>query len=250
MKPNKTKLIRISFIVAILCSAATATLNLAKLKHEIKHIQSDLKETKAARNKSETALSAAKQNAKTTSIALQNAETALQARTAEAGEQTKRARQLANDVARVSKQRDEAQADLATYRTMLSAEDAARVSTEFKKLRNELAAVQEENRILGRRLVKMQRVIHEEPDIFTLPAALRCKVLVCDPKWSFVVIDAGEDQGMLERAELLVARNGALVGKVRAVRVEKNRCIANLIPGWQLGDVHEGDILIPAYPES
>jgi len=49
---------------------------------------------------------------------------------------------------------------------------------------------------------------------------------------------------------LLVNRDGRLVAKVKITSVQKNRCVANVMPGWQLGDVIEGDLVIPAYPAS
>jgi hypothetical protein len=73
---------------------------------------------------------------------------------------------------------------------------------------------------------------------------------VADPKWDFVVLSVGEDQGVLEDGELLVNRNGRLVAKVRVRSVQKDRSIANVMPGWKLGDVVEGDAVIPAYPAS
>ena len=243
---------RIGLVVAILASITTTTLSLTKLRQEIAQTRSVLKQTNEARDKAETALASAEASKKTLSLTLQKTEQALQAKTAEAVEQTKRARQFAEDVTRVTKERDNAQAELAGYRTVITVEDALNVTREFKKLNQELAAVQQENTILARRFHRLQ-VQHPGEEKLTelpLPANLTCKVVVYDPKWNFIVIDAGEDQGMLERAELLVSRNGSLIGKARAVRVEKNRCIANLIPGWQLGDVREGDVLIPAYPES
>ena len=83
-----------------------------------------------------------------------------------------------------------------------------------------------------------------------LPRSLKCKVLVVDPKWHFVVLNVGEDQGVLESGELLINRHGRLIAKVRVVSVKKERCVADLMPGWQLGDVLEGDSAIPAHPSS
>ena len=48
----------------------------------------------------------------------------------------------------------------------------------------------------------------------------------------------------------LVNRNGKLVAKVKVRSVQKDRCIANVLPGWQLGDVMEGDQVLPAFPAS
>ena len=41
-----------------------------------------------------------------------------------------------------------------------------------------------------------------------------------------------------------------LVAKVIVSSVQKDRCVANIMPGWQLGEVIEGDQVIPAHPES
>jgi hypothetical protein len=83
-----------------------------------------------------------------------------------------------------------------------------------------------------------------------LPASLRGKVLVTDPKWNFVVLNVGENQGVLEYGEFLVNRNGKLVAKVMVRTVQKDRSIANVLPGWELGEVMEGDQIIPAHPAS
>jgi hypothetical protein len=80
-----------------------------------------------------------------------------------------------------------------------------------------------------------------------LPPDLVGKVLQVDPKWDFVVLNVGADQGALTRAEMLVNRGGRLVAKVKIRRVEKNCCIADVMPGWKLAEVVEGDQVIPAY---
>jgi hypothetical protein len=64
------------------------------------------------------------------------------------------------------------------------------------------------------------------------------------------VLDIGENQGVLEDGELLVSRDGKLVAKVVVRTIEKDRCIANIIPGWKLGEVIEGDQVSPAHPAS
>ena len=64
------------------------------------------------------------------------------------------------------------------------------------------------------------------------------------------MVDVGEDQGVVIDGEMLVNRNGRLVAKVQVRSVEKGRCIANILPGWQLGDVLEGDTVISDQPPS
>ena len=110
-----------------------------------------------------------------------------------------------------------------------------------------------ENKLLSTKLRKTENelAVYKSPDFHVqLPATLNGKVVVSDPKWNFVVLNVGEEQGILQYGELLVNRNGRLVAKVKVSAVEKNRCVANVIPGWQLGEVMEGDQVIPAYPAS
>lgn len=83
-----------------------------------------------------------------------------------------------------------------------------------------------------------------------LPPELHGKILAVDPKWDFVVLNIGEDQGLIQNGELLVSREGKLVAKVIVRKVEKDRSIANLVPGWRLGDLYEGDEVSPAHPAS
>ena len=62
------------------------------------------------------------------------------------------------------------------------------------------------------------------------------------------MLNIGEEQGVLDDGELLVSRDGKLVAKVIVRSVQKDRSIANIMPGWQLGDVIEGDVVTPAHP--
>jgi len=43
---------------------------------------------------------------------------------------------------------------------------------------------------------------------------------------------------------LLVSRNNKLVAKVRVARVEPERSVANIVAGWKLDQVLEGDRVI------
>jgi uncharacterized coiled-coil protein SlyX len=78
-----------------------------------------------------------------------------------------------------------------------------------------------------------------------VPPSVRGHVLVVDPKWNFLVLDIGEKQEVPEKGVLLVAREGVLIAKVRVMSVQKDRCIANIMPGWKLKDVLEGDQVLP-----
>ena len=62
------------------------------------------------------------------------------------------------------------------------------------------------------------------------------------------MLNIGDEQGVKQDGELLVSRDGKLVAKVVVRTVEKGRSIANIVPGWKLGEVIEGDEVSPAHP--
>jgi hypothetical protein len=48
----------------------------------------------------------------------------------------------------------------------------------------------------------------------------------------------------------LLSRNGKLLARARISSVHPDRCIADLLPGWELNEILEGDTAIPAPPQS
>lgn len=254
-------LIRISLIVAIIASLAVAGLNMFKVKEKVTTLQANLAEQTAGRQKAETELASTQRELEKTSNDLKLTRETLETTTgerdqalAEAAAQTKRADKLTDDLNKTRRERDDAQAELAAYTaTGLKPEQIIAFNKEIKNLQDRLAGAQSENKLLGQELKKTKNrlAIYETPEYnVPLPAGLKGKVLVSDPKWNFVIINVGENQGVLEQGELLVNRDGKLVAKVKVRTVEKDRSIANVLPGWQLSEVVEGDQVIPAHPAS
>jgi hypothetical protein len=254
-------LVRISLIVAILAGLAVGVLNFVKVKEKITILQSDLdRETKAHAEFLAKYTATDKALTKTNAILKQTIAT-LEATTAEKetalsdlAKATKSAKDLTDQLNKTRQERDSAQQELAAYKAIgLSPEQISRINKDFKDLKDALAGTQEENKVLGKKVEKLQaqldRFLDPRKPVY-LKASCKGKVLVTDPKWNFVVLDVGEEKGMKEFGELLVNRNGKLVGKVVVRTVQKDRSIANVIPGWELGEVMEGDQVIPAYPES
>jgi hypothetical protein len=81
------------------------------------------------------------------------------------------------------------------------------------------------------------------------PPDLRGKVIAVDPKWGFVVLNLGQPEEVRPTWTFLVSRDHKLIGKVRITSVVNDRSIANVLPGWQLDELREGDVVIPAAPE-
>jgi len=254
-------LVRISLIVAIVLALAAGALNFILVKQKIETIQGQREEEKTAKEAAQKdarethqALNKTTDELKTTKATLQATTTERDKAVAEATAQTKRADTVTAERDKIRKERDDAQAELAAYRaTDLKPEQIVAINKQFKDLQKSLDGSQEENKVLGQKIKKLETrlALYETPDkpVF-LPAGLKGKVVVTDPKWNFVIVDVGVDQGVLEQGELLVNRNGKLVAKVKVSSVQKGRSVANVLPGWQLGEVMEGDQVIPAHPAS
>lgn len=254
-------LIRISLIVAIIAGLGAGALNFLKVKEKITILQANLQEQTEGRQKAETELASTRQELEKTSADLKTTKETLETTTqerdkavAEADKRIKDAERLTEDLKRVTGERDEAQAQLAAYKaTGWTTEQIITANKRIRDLIANLEGTQKENKVLGLKITNLQNELDRYKDPtkpILLPAALKGKVLVSDPKWNFVILDVGENQGMLEYGEMLVNRNGKLVGKVVVRTVQKDRSVANVMPGWDIGEVMEGDQVIPAHPAS
>src|SRR6185436_20769096 len=113
----------------------------------------------------------------------------------------------------------------------MTAQQVANASKEIKGLQTAVAEQQVVNKTLNQKVAKLQTelAIYKDPEKHVLLRAdLKGKVLVADPKWNFVVLNVGEEQGVLEHGELLVNRNGKLVAKIKISTVQKDRSVANV----------------------
>jgi hypothetical protein len=160
-----------------------------------------------------------------------------------AAEQQKVATRLEGELTSVRQQLAAAKAELAPWLAMpIPVDQVKAVIAEVKRLRATNEVIVEERRILASLLKnpKYRGIPGTDVDP-VLPPGLRGHVLVVDPKYDFVVLDIGAGKGVEPRGKLLVARQGQLVAKVSVSRIEQDRCIANVIPGWKLDELREGD---------
>jgi len=254
-------LIRICLIAAIIFGLAVGILNFITVKDKIVALQTDLADTKTKLADTTTRLHKTERQLADTKAALDATNLVLQATAKErddavtqAAAQTKRANQLADELKKTKDALEDAQAQLAAYKaTGFTPEQVLSLGKTLRQTQDTLTAVQDENKLLGQQIVKLKNELafYRDPQyVVQLPASIKGTVLVSDPKWDFVVLSVGQDQGVLEHGELLVNRNGKLVAKVRVTSVQKDRSIANVMPGWKLGELLEGDQVIPAHPAS
>lgn len=253
-------MLRISLIAAIVFGLAVGVLNVVMVKTKIVNLAKDrdnekgLKET-ALNDLHFTQAQLSKTNAilKQTQTELASTKEERDKAVAEATDKSKKLDIVTTERDNARKERDNAQADLAAYKaTGLEPPQITAMDKQYKQL-------QKENDLLGKialdRMRKIQALtnelaVYKTPDyVVPLPAGLKGKVIVTDPKWNFIVVNVGQDQGVLQYGELLVNRNGRLVAKAKVRSVQKDRSVANVMPGWSLGEVMEGDEVIPAHPE-
>jgi exonuclease VII large subunit len=253
-------LTRILLIVAIIAALAAGALSFTQVRGKITMLMqqrddyhTQLTQTQATLDKTTKDLTKTKADLTQTQ---QDLATAKKERdTAEANEaaQKKRADDLTDKLAKTTQERDTAQANLAAYTVNGTAKEFADLSRALKNAQNTIEAINEEKLVMSHTIDRLKSQLAEligTNPVVTLPATLRGRILVVDPKWDFVVLSIGDDQGVKENGELLVSRDGKLVAKVIVRSIQKDRCIANLMPGWKLGQVIEGDEVTPAHPSS
>ena len=254
-------LIRISLIIAIIAGLAAGAINFIQVKQKIDGVVTERNTEHAGRisaegerDKTKADLAKTEKELTTTKETLASTQQERDKAVAEAETQIKKSTELTEKLATTIRERDDSCAELAAYTaTGYTPPQIAGLGKQIRQAQEALEASLEEKKIIN---ASLQKAVAEIEWIkgkggpIKLRADLAGKILVADPKWEFVVLNVGQDEGAKIHGELLVSRNGKLVAKVIISEVQKGRCIANVLPGWKLGDVLEGDSVIPAYPES
>ena len=254
-------LLRICLILAILAGLGAGGLAYYEYSTQIPQFQQQRdkeKEDKNAEialyNKTRDELKRTNNVLVQTQQQLADTKTELTKSEARADAQTKRADDLSAKLTKATSDLEDAQNQLAAYKASdLTPDQVIHLNKNFKDAQMEIAAINGEKTILERRLKAVTAQLDEligTNNYVKLPADLRGKILVVDPKWEFVVLSIGGDQGAVPDGEMLVSREGKLVAKVIIRSVQKDRCIANIVPGWKLGELIEGDLVTPAHPAS
>jgi len=254
-------LLRISLIVAILAGLGAGVVSYLEVSDKIPALtkQRDGEHAAkvseiAAHAKTKTELAKTKSDLTQTKQELAETKSDRDKAVARAETQSKRADELSGKLSKVTQERDDAQNSLAAYKaTELTPEQVFKLGKDLASARAEIEVVNGEKVVLFHTISRLTNELAKYigPDnVVKLRADLRGKIVVVDPKWDFVVLDIGEDQGVISEGELLVSHQGKLVAKVIVRSVQKDRCIANLVPGWKIGEMIEGDEVSPAHPAS
>jgi septal ring factor EnvC (AmiA/AmiB activator) len=249
--------------VAIIAALAAGVVNFSVVKTKIDTLTTDRNTQRSDKETAQKELASTKKDLKKTKADL--ADTQQQLTVAQADEQKAKDQltaantkvdDLTDKLAKTSQQRDDAQNQLAAYKaTGLTAPQVDDLNKNLKQTETALDVEKQENLLLSHTVAKLNNQINEligtnGAYVVKLPPSLKGTVMAVDPKWDFVVLNVGENQGVLADGEMLVSRDGKLVAKIVVRSVQRDRSIANLVPGWQLGEIIEGDEVIPAHPAS
>lgn len=248
-------LLRICLIAAIVLGLATLGVSQFKVAESIRFTKDELDQTKTSLTTSQTNERNAKRmatEAKTTAekrlADLETAQKDLEDTSARATQQQDRADDLEAKLKDTTRSRNEAQDKLAEWEaTGMTPLQVRETQAQNRKLTSDVQGLALENRTMDRNLRRVTEELLKfkgAESKVVLPDGLRGKVLAVDPKYEFVVLDIGEDDGVLERGEMLVSRSGKLVAKVRVLTVQSKRCIANVLGDWKQADVMEGDLVV------
>jgi len=254
-------LIRLSLILAILAGLAAGIVNFTVVKGKIDTLTNDRNDQRSQKEQAQRDLASTRKTLKETQDTLETTKTQL-------ADSEKKRQKLSDDLIaantkiedlntklnKTSQDLDLARGDLQAYKnTGLTAPEVNDLNKNLKQTQIALSVANQEKLVMTHRIAQLNSQLKE----FTvqgyqvqLPPGLKGQVMAVDPKWDFVVLNVGEDQGVLKDGEMLVSRDGRLVAKVVIRSVQKDRSIANLVPGWKLTDVYEGDVAIPAHPAS
>lgn len=248
-------LIRICLIIALVAGLAAGVIGYLKVGERLTTTLNERDQERTDKEKTQADLRATNQFLKTTLADLSTTKgelattaTALQTMTSQATEQERRANDLATRLTQVTTARDAAQQELSAWaQTGLNPDQVKTVLADYKKTQEARDTYIAENKILMNNVMRLENELarYRDPDTLpTMPVGLKGSIVAVDPKFDFVVLDIGENQGVKERGELLVNRKGKLVGRVKISSVEPNRSVANIMPGWRQDQIMEGDQVI------
>src|SRR5690242_11209739 len=210
-------LLRISLFVAILAGLAAGGLGYYEVSTQIPSLTKQRDDENTAKKQALTELASTKTTLKKTQNDLTQTKQELTETQGERDKaiargdaQKKRADDLSDKLAKTTKERDDAQNELAAYKaTQLTPEQVLSLNKDLKAARTEIEAINGEKLVMLHTITRLTNELAQYVGPVTyvkLPADLHGKIVAVDPKWDFVVLNIGEDQGLIPNGELLVSR--------------------------------------------
>jgi hypothetical protein len=244
-------MLRICLIIAIVAGLAAGAVSFFKVQDIITstrlerddwHKKDDTEV--AAHNKTKKTLKETAAKLDATEKELAQTKTELDAANANVASLTKAKDDLTDKLAKTTAAKDDAEAKLQQWSGLPDPPLIRGIIADLEKTQKAKEALIGENKLLAAKVREWENrwysFFHDDTAVL-LPTGLRGKIIAVDPKYDFVVLNIGEDQGAKERGVMMVDRDGKLLGKVRIKSVSKDRCVASILPAWKRGEVMEGD---------
>jgi hypothetical protein len=248
-------LLKISLGLAILVGLVTLYITHFQVAGNINTLKQDLESTRGSLQTSQQNEAKLNKDIKTVRAQLDDSVKAFGEATnelvqahAKVQEQQTRADKATAELNTVIGERNVAQQELSQWRLFeMTPEQIRNNLARLRVVERERDVFTTENKAMTRKIANLDRELERytgglEREV-PLPPGTRGTVLAVDPKYDFVVLDVGGNQGIAENAKLLVNREGKLIGKVKITSVEPNRSIANVLPEWKQegAEIMEGD---------
>jgi Tfp pilus assembly protein PilE len=248
-------LLRVFLILAILAGIGTVAVTHFMVRPHIQTIINDRDTNKqnwdrelARANKLNKDLKTTQETLATTEKNLDDTKNQLAVVTVKATEQENRENGLQQKLDTTTADLTEARQRLAAWNALgIPVETVAQIIESEKRFRNMTTILEQEKKVVLTENARLQRIIKDLQGDEERPVEMpgvKGTIVAVDPKWNFVVLNVGEKAGAKQRGIFMVARNGKLIGKVKVATVQPDRSIANIIPGWQLEEIMEGDQVI------
>src|SRR5262245_35429177 len=248
-------LLRICLILAILAGLGVIGVGQFVLRPQVEEIRDTRDKNKEGWDKTTVELTKTKKTLKETAEELTKTKGVLEEKKGELAAVTqkfeseqKRANGLQDDKNRLSASLKAAQDDLHAWTNSgVKVEDVGKMLTKIKDLEQGNEALKAEVQVFAKKAKTWEErwnAFFKKNDEIILPQSVRGKVLVVDPKWDFLVLDVGARNEVVVKGILIISRNGQLIAKAKVTDVQEQRSIANIMPGWKLSDVMEGDLVM------
>ena len=250
---------RILLVIAILTGIGALVIAHIKIEPAIVELKDAKAKVEEARTAAESGKAKAEAEVKTTKGELDkktndlaDTNTKLDARTKEVAELQTAKDGLTADLDKSRKETQTAKSENEEFSKLnKTVADISATYIKLAKTTEERDIFAQEKRILQSHVVKLDNDIVNLKSRFEdvrveLPPGLTGKVLAYDPKYEFVVLDIGNNNGVKQNGEMIVSRDGKFIGKVRITSVQDNQCIANVLRKERKSDVLEGDVCLVA----
>jgi hypothetical protein len=247
-------LLRICLILTIVAGLATAYLGFFPVKDIITttrqardDFHTKLTAETALYQKTEKELKATKTELASTTAKLTQTQGELEAANTKITELDKQTADLTDKLTKMTARTDAAEQKLEAYRELPPPEQIKGIIADLAQTRKARDAMIAENKLIAASRDDYKHkweIIFGADTAVLLPEGLKGKIVAVDPKYDFVVLNIGDEQGVKERGEMMVDRKGKLIGKIRITSVQKDSCVASILPAWKRGQVMEGDQVI------